>query len=260
MELFYKEFPPKVPIGFIIMRFGSEPEHVAILDALKRASIRCGVTLIRADHRIYHEDLMENVRVYMHGCSFGIAIFEDAESKGFNPNVSLEVGYLQALGKPVLPLKSPSLPRLPSDLLSKLYLDYEPMAIQESTILQISDWIARRIQIKKVSDRLSTSVSTVTSLLQELYPSIPIQDGDQHLASHVAGLLQYNYRSVGAVRKLLASTEAARAWVSFNHLPEFATCAISHAIALHHTEYTKLPVWKRTTALRLKEAKKLFLT
>jgi hypothetical protein len=155
MELFYKEFPPKVPIGFIIMRFGSEPEHVAIIDALKRASIRCGVTLIRADHRMYHEDLMENVRVYLHGCSFGIAIFEDAESKGFNPNVSLEVGYLQALGKPVLPLKSPTLPRLPTDLLSKLYLDYEPIAIHESTILQISHWIAQRIQIKRVSDRLS---------------------------------------------------------------------------------------------------------
>ncbi len=35
----------------------------------------------------------------MHGCGFGVAVFEGIEEENFNQNVSLEVGYMYALGK-----------------------------------------------------------------------------------------------------------------------------------------------------------------
>jgi len=38
----------------------------------------------------------------MHGSAFGIAIFERLTSDIFNPNVSLEVGYMMAMHKPIL--------------------------------------------------------------------------------------------------------------------------------------------------------------
>jgi hypothetical protein len=252
MELFYEEFSPTVPVGFVIMRFGSTPEHSAILDTLNQIARETRVPLVRADHRLYHDDLFENVRVYLHGCSFGIAFFEDAEAKGFNPNVSLEVGYLHALGKPVLHLKSSSLAGMPTDLLGKLYCPYDQKKIDDDTRSYISDWITRRVRVDRTDDSLNTSVHAVGLLLRELYPSLPVQDDEAHLARHIAGLLRYGYTTVGAVRTLLERTEAARAWVNLNCLPEFATCAVSHAIALCHPEYADGPVWKGTTATRLK--------
>ena len=57
----------------------------------------------------------------MHGCGFGIAVFERLTTDEFNPNVSLEVGYMLALGKPVCVLKDSTLKTLPSDLIGRLY-------------------------------------------------------------------------------------------------------------------------------------------
>ncbi|MEM8640725.1 MAG: hypothetical protein AAGG51_18190 [Cyanobacteria bacterium P01_G01_bin.54] len=258
MELFYKEFPPSRPVGFIIMRFGSTPEHSTVLAALEDVSRETGVSLIRADHRLYHDDLFENVRIYLHGCSFGIAVFEDAEARGFNPNVSLEVGYLHALRKPVLHLKSSSLSKMPTDLLSKLYCPYDSGNINADTKAFISDWIIRRVNVKKTDDSLPTSIQSISQLLSELFPSIPVQDGEEHLARHIAGLLKFEYTTVASVRFLLERTENARAWVSFDCLPEFATCAVSHALALCHPEYANELFWKGTTATRLREANLLF--
>ena len=240
------------------MRFGSTPEHSAILAALEKVSRETGVPLIRADHRLYHDDLFENVRIYLHGCSFGIAVFEDAEARGFNPNVSLEVGYLHALGKHVLHLKSSSLSKMPTDLLSKLYCPYDSANVDAGTKIFISDWISRRVNVTKTDDYLPVSIQSVGQLLRELFPSIPVQDGEAHLARHVAGLLRHGYTTVGSVRSLLERTENARAWVSFDCLPEFATCAVSHALALCHPEYANEPFWKGTTAARLREAHLLF--
>jgi nucleoside 2-deoxyribosyltransferase len=259
LERFYEEFPPPKPVGFVIMRFGSTPEHKAVLKALEDVSRAVDVTLIRADHHQYHDDLLENIRVYLHGCSFGIAIFEDADNKGFNPNVSLEVGYLLALGKHVLPLKSSSLSRMPSDLLSKLYISYTPASIDSKTKKEISDWISQRVFVRRADDSLQTSIQTVSNLLLELFPGIPTADGEVHIARHVEGLRRHDYLTIGSVRKLLEETGDARDWVNHNQLPEFATCAVSYALAIRHPMYADQTFWKGTTANRLKEASKLFL-
>lgn len=53
-----------------------------------------GIVGLRADDKEYMDDLFLNVKVYMHACDFGIAVYERIISDDFNPNVSLEVGYL----------------------------------------------------------------------------------------------------------------------------------------------------------------------
>ncbi len=73
-----------------------------------------GITALRADDKDYHEDLFTNIVTYLYGCSFGIAVFERIETDDVNPNVSLEVGYMQGLRKPVCLLKDKTLRALHS--------------------------------------------------------------------------------------------------------------------------------------------------
>jgi hypothetical protein len=107
--------------AFVIMRFENTDLHKKILQAVRKWCTKQGITGLRADDKRYADDLWPNVRTYMHGCGFGIAIFERLTRDEFNPNVSLEVGYMLALGKPVCLLKDSTLQTLQSDLIGRLY-------------------------------------------------------------------------------------------------------------------------------------------
>lgn len=107
--------------AFVMMRFERTPAHKKILAAVRTWCEKQGITALRADDKRYADDLWPNVRTYMHGCGFGIAIFDRLTREDFNPNVSLEVGYMLALGKPVCLLKDSNLTALQSDLVGRLY-------------------------------------------------------------------------------------------------------------------------------------------
>ena len=139
-----------------------------------------------------------------------------------------------------------------------MYVPYDAVGISDDAKNFISDWIRRRVNTKKTDDSLPISIQTLGKLLKELFPSIPIQDDEEHLARHLGGLLQHGYSTVGSVRSLLEQTEEARAWVSLGCLPEFAVCSVSHALALLHPAYANEPFWKGTTAERLRNAHDLF--
>jgi nucleoside 2-deoxyribosyltransferase len=65
-----------------------------------RASLsRYAISVLWADQQSYADSLWENVRLYMDACDLGIAVFDQTASRDFNPNVSLELGYMMASGK-----------------------------------------------------------------------------------------------------------------------------------------------------------------
>jgi hypothetical protein len=107
--------------AFVMMRFDDTDLHRKILKAIRGWCEKQGIVGLRADDKRYADELWPNVRTYMHGCGFGIAVFERLSTDEFNPNVSLEVGYMIALGKPVCVLKDSTLKTLPSDLIGRLY-------------------------------------------------------------------------------------------------------------------------------------------
>lgn len=107
--------------AFVMMRFDDTDLHKKILQAVRSWCEKQGIVGLRADDKRYADELWPNVRTYMHGCGFGIAVFERLTTDEFNPNVSLEVGYMLALGKPVCVLKDSTLKTLPSDLIGRLY-------------------------------------------------------------------------------------------------------------------------------------------
>ncbi len=108
-----------------MMRFTETDAHSEIVRVIQETTEKHGIRAMRADHKEYHDDTFPNIKTYMHGCGFGIAIFERIEQEEFNPNVGLEVGYMTALNKPVLLLKDKTLKTLHADLNGKLYKPFD---------------------------------------------------------------------------------------------------------------------------------------
>jgi nucleoside 2-deoxyribosyltransferase len=76
----------------------------------------------------------------MHGCDFGIAIFDEVEEHTFNPNIAFETGYMFGLEKPVLLLKDRRLRTLPSDLLGLLYKEFDPDNVRDTVPQKIREF------------------------------------------------------------------------------------------------------------------------
>ena len=76
------------------------------------------------------------------GCGFGVAVFERIEAEQFNPNVSLEVGYMRALSKEVCLLKDKTLTTLQTDLLGKLYRQFDPQDPERTIPNELSRWLS----------------------------------------------------------------------------------------------------------------------
>jgi hypothetical protein len=63
-----------------------------------------GLFLRRADQKNYSptSQLWENVQIHMLGSRYGIAVLESRYRDEFNPNVALEYGFMNALGRDVV--------------------------------------------------------------------------------------------------------------------------------------------------------------
>jgi hypothetical protein len=77
----------------------------------------------------------------MYGCRFGIAVFERIEDDSFNPNVSLEVGHMMGLGKPVCFLKERTLKTLHTDLVGRLYKWFDMESCETSMADALLKWM-----------------------------------------------------------------------------------------------------------------------
>lgn len=141
LKRFRKDHPNQVSCAFVMMRFGTTKAHTEIIQSIRDALANHGVKALRADDKDYHDDLFWNILTYIHGCGFGIAVFERIEQEEFNPNIALEVGYTMALKKPVLLLKDSTLKNLNADLVGKLYKTFDPQEISASIAPQIQRWL-----------------------------------------------------------------------------------------------------------------------
>lgn len=142
LNSFKLDHPDPTKVAFIMMQFGKTKAHDKIVKAIKNVLKSHDLTGVKADDKQYHDDLFPNVMTYLYGCGFGIAVFERIEDEEFNPNVSLEVGYMFALRKPVCLLKDETLKRLHTDLIGKLYEDFDPQDPVETISSRISKWLS----------------------------------------------------------------------------------------------------------------------
>lgn len=141
LNRFRKDFGTKDKCGFLMMKFEDTKIQTGIVQIIKSHFESKGLNLLRADDKWYADDLFTNIKTYMHGCSFGVALFERINSNYFNPNVSLEIGYMMAMNKPILFLKDRTLTSLHSDLVGKLYHEYDFQNPQNTLPTVIDRWI-----------------------------------------------------------------------------------------------------------------------
>lgn len=141
IERFRKDYPDPECVGFLMMRFSTKSPYLKIEETVKDAFKEQGIVLLRADDIQYSPDLLTNIQVYMHGCGFGVAIFDRIADDEFNPNISLELGFMMALNKPVFILKDETLKSLPSDLVSRLYTNFDIHDPQKGLYKHIQKWM-----------------------------------------------------------------------------------------------------------------------
>jgi len=95
---FRQKHPDAKHKAFIMMDFGKPRKHGTIVDSIRATLKQCDIEGLRADDEEFHTDLHWNVVTYIHGCGFGIAVFETVKRRqSFNPNVAFEVGHMTGL-------------------------------------------------------------------------------------------------------------------------------------------------------------------
>ncbi|MGO2141461.1 MAG: hypothetical protein ACTH30_13740 [Leucobacter sp.] len=147
LRKFLEDHPEPSRNVFIMMRFSDTAQMKQIHDAIVAGLAEHGMNAVRADDRDYTGELWSNIEVYLTGCQYGIAVFEDIEKRDFNPNVSLELGYLMGRAKRSLLLKEKRLPDMPSDVVHKLYKEFDGYDIENSIKREIGNWITRDLRI-----------------------------------------------------------------------------------------------------------------
>jgi hypothetical protein len=141
LQAFRRDYPESKQTAFVIMSFEETEPKKKIWGAIREALSSINIRALRADMKEYHSDLYYNVLTYLYGCTFGIAVFERITSDMTNPNVIFEVGYTIAIGKQVCLLKDRTLAYLPTDILGKLYIPFDPHNPGGTIPEKIKKWI-----------------------------------------------------------------------------------------------------------------------
>jgi hypothetical protein len=81
----------------------------------------------------------------MIGSAYGVAIYEPDDHIPFNPNVSIEAGFMLALDQPFLLLANQSLRRLPVDLSGKVFKTFDEKHCAANVTACVSDWVEKDI-------------------------------------------------------------------------------------------------------------------
>lgn len=136
-EKFFDKYGPGCV--FVIMPF--DKRYDKLYEVIKEVFSRCRYTAVRADENTFHDDLWENVNVYLDCCVAAVAFFEKKPFKSFNPNVALEVGYMLGRGKKVFIIKDKRIKDLPTDLKGKICYDYDGCGNNNSLEVKLDEWM-----------------------------------------------------------------------------------------------------------------------
>jgi hypothetical protein len=128
-----QEQHPFVDRNVFIMTPYSTPASVAIFSAITRELEDHGLVPLKADQKAFALYLWWNVASYMLACSYGIVVYEPHLEVPFNPNVSIEAGFMLALDRPVLFLVNKRLTALPVDFAGHLHRTFNAYSVTAVT-------------------------------------------------------------------------------------------------------------------------------
>lgn len=124
------------------MRYKQADHYIEIENTIRTSLNRRGLNAhLAKDHQFLPNNLWDNICVYMLACDFGIVVFEEIDNRDFNPNISIEIGFMLALGKECLLLKDKRMPKMPTDICGHLYRDFDTYNITDTVSNQIASWV-----------------------------------------------------------------------------------------------------------------------
>jgi hypothetical protein len=136
---------------FVMMRYAGTAQFLAIEESIRSALGDYGLIARLAKDRALSDDLWENIRLYMATARYGIAVFEQIDRLDFNPNISLELGYMYALGRRCLLLKDKRMPHLPTDTCGKIYKDFDTYSAESSVSNQVRAWCEADLGLRRIT-------------------------------------------------------------------------------------------------------------
>lgn len=145
---FVAQHPAQSRCGFVMMRIteGVKPQDDPILKVIKTTCAARGLEALRADEKEYrgNGDLLGNVLTYAHGAGFGILVVQDDDTPNTRLNIALEAGCMLTLRREVCILKGKKVPRMPADLVGKLYREYDEANLDASMSEVLRNWLAEK--------------------------------------------------------------------------------------------------------------------
>lgn len=145
--------------AFLMTSFAKENEKKIsdVKDILAQYDVVCHIA--NAPGGKYSDKLFQNIQVFMHGCDFGIGLYTNDSDKTkdekikINPNLSLEVGYMLAIGKPVCILKERELKKMNIDLADRLYCEFDEND-NDALSEVIKQWLENKGFLSNVSGQI----------------------------------------------------------------------------------------------------------
>ena len=142
LQKFLKQHPHLDRNVFVMMPFSTAISD-SIFDAVGKELQDHGLIPLRADQKSLAPVLWWNVATYMLGSSYGVVVYEPRDEVPFNPNVSIEAGFMLALDRPVLFLANDRLRTLPVDFSGHIFKTYHEHGdtLVTSVRSAVRDWV-----------------------------------------------------------------------------------------------------------------------
>jgi protein-tyrosine-phosphatase len=147
LDNFFKKYAHYNRNVFVMMPFATSASD-QIFHTVADELDKHGLIALRADKSTFAPDsIWWNIATYMIGCTYGLVIYEPNNDIPFNPNVSIEAGFMLALDRQVLFLVNDKVKYLPVDFAGRIFKCYNstPDQLETSLRSQISDWILNTI-------------------------------------------------------------------------------------------------------------------
>lgn len=151
----FLEQHPHVDRNVLIMMPFATPASGSIFDVIAQELRDHGLIALRADQKALSPVLWWNLVTYMIGSSYGVVVYEPHRGIPFNPNVSIEAGFMLASDRPVLFLANDGLRALPVDFSGHIYKTYsaEVGILTASMRSAVRDWIENDLSYYDYGDK-----------------------------------------------------------------------------------------------------------
>jgi len=174
---------------FVIMRYAPKAPFVEIEKTIKETLQRYGLKAVLAKDVAFHQQLWNHVRFCMEFSRYAIVVFESILNPDFNPNVTLELGYMLAKGRPCLILKEKAMPKLHTDIIGHLYVPFNAHKVKETVRTAVENWLeglghtsikpAETITAATAIEAYKERTRRIVSALSEIASDLTIRSDDR---------------------------------------------------------------------------------